>query len=73
MFDGLLGEAAISGVGDVGYMTANGTWSWPGPEPELWPWIIGFILLQAALILALLRLRDPKHPLELLRSEKLNP
>jgi len=63
LLDGALGEGAISGCCDVGYIDANGHFALPGPEPGLWPWIIGFILLQGALITALLRLRD-KEPLQ---------
>ena len=62
MFDGLLGESAISGYGDVGYQRADGTWSFPGPDPTLWPWIFGFILIQGVLILAIIRLRDKERP-----------
>ena len=56
-----MGEAAISGYGDVGYANADGTWSLPGPDTALWPWIFGFILIQSALILAIIRLRDAKQ------------
>ena len=63
--DGTLGEAAISGSGDVGQLDANGTFSFPGPEPELWRWIAGFVFFQGILVLALIRLREPKHPQKL--------
>jgi hypothetical protein len=56
-----MGEAAISGYGDVGRLNTDGTWSFPGPDPTLWPWISGFILVQSALILAIIRLRDPER------------
>ena len=61
-----MGEAAISGYGDVGYLNADGTFSMPGPDPELWPWIAGLILLQGIMIMALIRLRAPNHPQSLL-------
>jgi hypothetical protein len=41
-----------------------------GPEPELWPWIYGFILLQGLLVLALFRLRDPKQLPGLFATDK---
>ena len=62
ILDGALGEAATSGSGDVGHLDANGIWSLPGPEPELWPWIAGFTFLQGILVLVLIRLRDSKQP-----------
>ena len=55
-----MGEAAISGDGDVGYAKPDGTWSFPSPDPTLWPWIFGFIVIQALLILAIIRLREPE-------------
>jgi hypothetical protein len=61
ILDGAMGEAAISGYGDVGHWNTTGTWSFPGPNPELWPWIAGLVLLQGSLIVALFRLREPSH------------
>lgn len=57
LVDGALGEAAISGVGDVGSLE-NGRWSLPRAQPELWFPIVGFLLFQGFLIFALLRLRE---------------
>ena len=61
LFDGALGESAISGYDCCGYQNPDGTWSFPGPEARLWPWICGFILIQGALILAIIRLRDKEQ------------
>jgi hypothetical protein len=66
--DGGLGEGAISGCCDVGYVR-NPTWGLVGTQPELWPWIAGFIVLQAMLILAVFRLRDPNQANGLSLSE----
>ena len=60
LFDGALGEGAISGVGDVAFLDSSGQWRLPGPEPKLWVPIGGFILFQGVLIFALIRLREPK-------------
>jgi len=70
VFDAALGEAAISGSGDVGYQKADGTWSFPGPDPTLWRWIVGFILIQGAFILAIIRLRDKEQPRSLFLSQR---
>ena|ERR1700733_8440217 len=55
--DGVLGEGAISGCCDVGYVDEYGRRALPGPEPRLWIPIVGLVLLQAAMIAALIRLR----------------
>jgi hypothetical protein len=56
-----MGEGAISGSGyDVIFQKPDGSWSLPGPDPTLWPWIFGLIVIQAGLIVAIIRLRDPK-------------
>ena len=60
ILDGALGEAAISGVGDVGYFDESGYFKFPGPEPRLWLPIAGFIVLQGILIFGLIRLRETK-------------
>lgn len=65
LIDGGLGEEAISGCCDVGH-SANGHLFFPGPEPELWPWIVVFILVQGALVFAVFRLRDRKAQLSIL-------
>jgi hypothetical protein len=65
ILDGAMGEAAISGYGDVGYLTSDGRFSHPGPDPSLWPWIAGLILVQAGLILAIIRLQTPSLALSL--------
>jgi hypothetical protein len=62
MLDGAMGEAAISGYGDVGYLSADGTWHFPGPDPTLWPWICALTLVQGGLALTIIRLRDPRDP-----------
>jgi hypothetical protein len=65
MIDSGMGEAAISGCCDVigSHMNPDGTFtfSFPSPEPALWPWIFGFIVIQALLILAIIRLREPQE------------
>jgi hypothetical protein len=57
ILDGVLGEGANSGCCDVGYVDQYGKWALPGPEPKLWIPIVGLILLQAIMIVALIRLR----------------
>lgn len=61
--DGALGETAISGCCDVGFVR-EGTWGVPEAEPELWFPAFGFVLAQGAMITALIRLRPerPKPP-----------
>ena len=61
LLDGALGEGAISGCCDVGYIDANGHFALPGPDPGFWPWIVGLVCLQGMLILALIRIREPKN------------
>jgi len=57
-----MGEGAISGCCDVGYLDEHGKWGLPGPEPKLWLPIVGLILFQGALIFTLIRLRErPKR------------
>jgi hypothetical protein len=55
-----LGDVVTSGYFDVAVWNANGSISIPGPEPEAWRWIIGFVCLQGALVLALVLLREAK-------------
>jgi hypothetical protein len=61
LLDGALGEAAISGCCDVFFMDESGKIIWPRPEPELWLPIIGFVVIQGFLILALIRLRESEQ------------
>jgi hypothetical protein len=55
--DGMLGEAAILGGGDVGFVDADGKFALPLANPKLWLPIIGFVVIQGFLIFALIRLR----------------
>jgi hypothetical protein len=59
LLDAELGEAAISGVGDVGFIE-NGMWVMPAADPSPWLPILGFIILQSILFFAVIRLREPK-------------
>jgi hypothetical protein len=43
-----------------------------GPQLALWPWIVGLVSLQGALVSVLLRLRDPKRVQGLFLAEKSN-
>jgi hypothetical protein len=72
--DELLAEGAISGLGDVAYVDAEGNWEFPRAEPKLWLPIAGFILLQGLLVFALLRLREPaRNPPSVFRGESESP
>ena len=55
---GSMGEAAISGVGDILYIHEHGRFAIPAAEPALWFPIAGLILVQGILIFALIRLRE---------------
>ncbi len=57
LFDGALGEAAISGCCDVS-VTADGRWILPAPRPGLWVPICLFVMIQGLLVFGLLRLRS---------------
>lgn len=58
VLDGVLGEAAISGYGCLIYWDAAGNLILPQPRPELWVPILGLILVQGLLVVALIRLRE---------------
>jgi len=58
ILDVALGEAAISGTGDVAYWD-QGNLVFPHAQPELWLPIFGFVVVQGVLVFALIRLREP--------------
>jgi H+/Cl- antiporter ClcA len=58
--DGVLGEAAISGAGDVFRVDEHGHWVFPAGQPELWAPIVLLVALQGVLVFALLRTRRPE-------------
>ena len=60
LLGGALGEAAISGHGDLAFSDAEGNWVFPSAKPELWFPIMGFILFQGVLVFALIRTREQK-------------
>ncbi len=57
MLDANIGECAISTCTDVFSIGKDGTWMPPGGDPSLWLPIGALILIQAGLVLALIRLR----------------
>ena len=65
LLDASLGNVAISG-GHSGHLDANGHWLFSTSEPELWLPISGFLIFQGGLVVALIRLRQPVHPYNLL-------
>lgn len=60
LIDGGLGEVAISGCCDVGFVK-DGNWAMPEAKPELWFPAFVFVLAQGAMIAALIHLR-PEPP-----------
>jgi len=61
LVDAAMGEGAISGCCDVGFVDPSGHFALPGPDPELWLPIAGFVVIQGFLILAIIRLRESER------------
>jgi hypothetical protein len=61
IIDGGLADYAISPGGCLVYFDKNGNFIIPRPSPDAWIWVAGFVLIQSALIFALIRLRRHKQ------------